>query len=135
MQGVNTLLLSLYPIGLLCPLSNSQPRPTPASLLFEFLTRFHPDFVRSGPRFDSIREHDKGLRLQGVRGIGDGVVESTLNIAQEVFDSKPVGPARIGVESGQYSNSICDMWMSSGSKVHQSTNSREIRSLMMVSAS
>jgi len=46
-----------------------------------------------------------------------------------VFDSEPVGPARVGVESSQYSNSICNIWTSSGSKVQQSTNSREIRSL------
>jgi len=65
-----------------------------------------------------IRECDKGLRLSRVRGIGDRVVEDTLNIVQKMFDSEPVGSARIGVEYGQYSDSICDIWTSSGGKIH-----------------
>ena len=77
----------------------------------------------------SIKECDKGLRLRWISRVGDGVVQGALNIAQEVFDSKPMHPTRIGVESSQYSNSVCNIWMSSGGKIHQSTNSREIRSL------
>ena len=77
-----------------------------------------------------IREHDKGLRLSRIRGIGNRVVNGTLNIAQEVFDSEPVGPARIGVQSSQYSNSVGDIWTSGGGKIHESTSSREVGSLM-----
>ena len=66
-----------------------------------------------------IREHDKGLRLSRIRGIGNRVVNGTLNIAQEVFDSEPVGPARIGVQSSQHSNSVGDIWTSGGTWEHQ----------------
>ena len=76
-----------------------------------------------------IRESDKGLRLQGIRRMGDGVVQGALDIAQEVFDSKPMRPTRIGVESIQDSNSVCNTWTSCGGKIHQSTNSREVRIL------
>ena len=70
-----------------------------------------------------------------IRRIGDGVVQGALDIAQEVFDSEPMWPTRIGVESSQYSNSVRNIWTSCGGKVHQSTNSREIRSLKIGRAS
>ena len=56
----------------------------------------------------------------------DGVVQGALDIVQEVFDSQPMHPTRIGVESGQYSHSVGNIWMSCGDKVHQSTNSNRV---------
>ena len=53
-----------------------------------------------------IRESDKHLRLQRIREIGDAVVQGTLDVVQEMFDRKPTSPSRVGVESGQYSNSV-----------------------------
>ena len=76
-----------------------------------------------------IRESNKGLSLLGIRRIGYGVVQGALDIAQEVFDSEPMRPTMIGVEPSQYTNSIRNIWRSCGGKVHQSTNSREVRSL------
>ena len=65
-----------------------------------------------------IRVGDEGLRRVR-RLVDDAVIHGALQIAQDMLGSLPVSWARIGVESGEDSGSISDVWPCGDSKVHQ----------------
>jgi len=69
---------------------------------------------------------DRVLRLVTYGSICELKVQGALEIPEEVLDSLPVDGSRVGVESGQYINSIGDVRSGGDGKVHEGPNSTEI---------